>query len=316
MKYAFIINPMSGQGKGADRILRYLEQLERYDKRDISHYLTKAENDATDIAVRLAEEAEASGEDIFIYAVGGDGTINEVANGVSGYQHAAMGLMPVGSGNDFVRCFKNTDPKAFNDVELQLDATVTDIDIIEFEYEEGGEILRRKYINGINIGLDGNTAILAHSYKNIPGVSGSFAYLLALLKNFIRKEGADLKVTVDGKVLHDDKALLCTVANGGYCGGGFESCPRFILDDGLAEVMIVKNIPRRKFLHLVPKYKAGKIFEIADIEKIISYAQGRDVTITPNPGKMKLVADGEIFETPEINIHVIRNGIRILVPQG
>lgn len=315
MRYAFIINPAAGKGAASARIESYVEQLEKVDKRSISHVRTDAGEGATAVARELAQEAKLAGEEIYIYAVGGDGTINEVANGICGFDNAALGVMPAGSGNDFVRCFRDNEPSDFLDVDMQLAAEPKAIDLMELTYYKEGQPQTRLCVNGINIGLDGNTAILANELKSNRYITGGSAFIVALIKNFLQKKGENLKVTVDGEVIHDGQLLLCTAANGGFCGGGFESCPRFDLSDGLAEVLIVNNVSRRKFLALVPKYKAGKIFEVPGIEKITNYAQSKEVKIEPLSGEMQFVADGETLKTGSITIRMIKEAIRVLVPK-
>jgi len=259
-----------------------------------------------------------------------------VVNGLAGHENAYFGFIPVGSGNDFVRNFD--DPESFKDIGRQFAAASKPIDVLKFRYKKASagnaasaagssisasgtagvsdddEYITRYYINGINIGFDGNTAILAHDLKNLPMVSGTFSYILALVNNLVKKKGENLRVTSDGQILHDGPLLLCTAANGGFCGGGFNSCPRAVLDDGLAELLIVNNITRRKFLSLVPDYKAGKLFEMKGTEGLIKYKQARNIKIEPLNGTMSFVADGEIFETGTIDIELVDKAIKVLIP--
>lgn len=314
MKYAFIVNPASGQGKHGNGLVPDIERLiaEHPDK-DIKIYYTQGEKDATVVADCLAKEADG---DIVIFACGGDGTIQEVVNGIYGHDNAYLSVIPVGSGNDFVRALGGglKEGKKFLDLASHLDASSTKIDLIKMSWEEDGEIKTRLVDNGINIGFDGNTCIVAGEYKKLPGVSGTGAYILAVAKELIKKDGANLHITADGEEFFNGPLLLATVGNGGFCGGGFESCPKADLADGLLELLAINDMSRVNFVSLVPKYKAGKIFDIKnDGGRIYKYAQAKKIVIEPNgTPTMRFVADGETYETPTLTIEVLPQAINVL----
>lgn len=312
MEYAFIVNPASGKGKNARVLFARIESLKtEYPDRNIHVYYTRGVKDATVLADQIAKEAT---DGVVIFACGGDGTVQEVVNGIYGHDNATMAVIPVGSGNDFVRALGGhlKAGEKYKDPLAHMEAPTKKIDLIRFSWEENGE--EKFYIadNGINIGFDGNTCIRAHELKTIPGVTGTGSYILGVMQCLVLKKGEDLKMTVDGEVVHDGPLLLTTVANGGFCGGGFESCPRADLSDGLLEVLIVNDLTRGRFISLVPKYKAGKILDI-DPEggNLYKYYQAKEVFVEPNNGTMKFVADGEIFETGKLKIEIIQDAINV-----
>lgn len=317
MKYAFLVNPASGQGKHDAGIVSDIDDLIKGNpNRDIKVYYTRGEHDATYLAGLLAQEAGMNGEEIVVFACGGDGTVQEVANGIFGHDNAILGVVPVGSGNDFVRQLgiRNNSSKKYLNLPDQFDGMITKMDLIRMSWIEKGEEKSHYITNGINIGFDGNTAILAHSLKRLPLVSGTGSYLLAVAANLAGKKGQKLRITADGKNFHTGKLLLATAANGGFCGGGVQSCPNADLYDGLIELLAIKDLPRRKFVALFPKYKAGKLFSIRGIEDIAAYTQARNILIEPMLGPtMKFVGDGEIFETGALRIDVVPKAIRVLV---
>lgn len=317
MRYAFLVNPASGQGKHDEGIAAEIEDLIKGNpNKNIKLYFTRAENDATYLAGLLAEEAAMSGDEIVIFACGGDGTVQEVANGIYGHDNAILGVVPVGSGNDFVRQLgiRHGDSKRYRNLPEQLDGMVTKMDLIRMSWIEDGEEKTQYITNGLNIGFDGNTAILAHDLKRLPLVSGTGSYLLAVAVNLAGKKGQKLRITADGKNFHTGKLLLATAANGGFCGGGVRSCPNADLYDGLIELLAVKDVPRRRFVALFPKYKAGKIFQVKGIEDIASYTQAKNILIEPMLAPtMKFVADGEIFETGALRIDVVPKAMRVMV---
>lgn len=316
MRYAFIVNPASGQGKQGGIVSEIEELIKGNPNRNIRIYYTRSENDATYLAGLIADEAALAGDEVTVFACGGDGTIQEVANGLYGHDNAILGVVPAGSGNDFVRelAKKRGNSKKYRILTEQLDGMTMHIDLIRLSWIEKGEERSHLITNGINIGFDGNTAILAHDLKRLPLVSGTGSYLLAVASNLARKKGQRLRITADGKNFHTGDLLLATAANGGFCGGGVQSCPKADLTDGLIELMAIKDMPRRRFVALFPKYKEGKIFQIKGVEDIVSYTQAKNILIEPMLAPtMKFVGDGEIFETGAVRIEVVPKAIRVMV---
>lgn len=314
MKYAFIVNPASGKGKHDKGIVPEIEQLIRdYPEKDIKIYYTGGERDAAVLADMLAKEA---GEDIVIYACGGDGTVQEAANGIYGHENAVLGVVPVGSGNDFVRELSKAHGNRgdYLDLKKQLEGSVHKVDLIRLSWTENGHERSRYITNGINIGFDGNTAVLAHDLKRLPGVSGTGSYLLAVASNLAKKKGQMLRITADGEEFHTGKLLLATAANGGYCGGGVNSCPNADLSDGLIELLAIKDLSRRRFVALFPSYKAGNLFKIKGVKELAAYKQAKNIVIEPMLGPvMKFVADGEILETGSVRIDAVPGAIKVMV---
>lgn len=315
MEYAFIINPASGNRHNAARLK---EELKKHSDDSVRVFFTEGEKDATVLADSIAKEAKSRGEMVNVYACGGDGTLQETAIGLLGHDNSRLGIIPVGSGNDFVRCFRH--PENFKDINKQLEAGevgdehLRPVDVLEYSYQRDGQEVKEYAINGINIGFDGNTAILAHRLKELPLVQGTGSYVLAILVNLIQKKGANLKVYADGKEIHDGPLILCTAANGRFCGGGVESCPHAELDNGLIEVLLVKDITRRFFVRVFPAFKAGKLSEVPGVERYIIPTRAKEVTFVPNEGKMKFVADGEIRETGTVQVRVLPRALTILEP--
>lgn len=314
MKYAFIVNPASGKGS-KDGIVQKVKDIMEASSKDVSIYYTRGEKDATVLADMIA--TEAGDEQVVIFACGGDGTINEVANGIIGHENAVLGVVPVGSGNDYVRELGGgmNGGEKFLDLERQINGEMIKADLIKMTYIKDGEEVVSHVVNGLNIGFDGHTAILANELKSRSVLNGSMSYIAALLACLIKKKGESLRITADGEEIHAGPLLLTTAANGGFCGGGFNSCPRADLYDGLIELLIVRDIKRSQFVGLVPKYKAGQIFEVKGIDKLIKYTQAKELTIEPmNAPTMKFVGDGEIYETGALKIEMLKQAIWVNVP--
>ena len=315
MRYAFIVNPTSGQG-GHDRgVVRYIEQLVTdHFGEDIGLYYSKYHKDAIELARTLADEANKAGEDIVVFAVGGDGTAHEVANGIFGYDNAILGFVPVGSGNDLVRELTRgkRSYKDYTNMDLQMSGHTRKIDAMKITWEEDGEEKSCISINGINIGFDGDTAVKANELKEKPLLSGSVAYLAAVISTLVKKIGQNLKITADGEPFYEGKLLLATVGNGGYCGGGIRSCPFALLDDGELELMAINDMSRMSFISKFPKYRSGMMFQIQGIENIATYKRAKEIIVEPQlADKMKFVADGETIETGTAKIEVLPSTVTI-----
>ena len=141
MKYAFIVNPASGKGS-KDSIVQKIKDIMEASSKDVSIYYTRGEKDATVLADMIA--TEAGDEQVVIFACGGDGTINEVANGIIGHENAVLGVVPVGSGNDYVRELGGGMNGGYNRMTVTQDGDFAVIATSEAEWH-GDEPKEKKY---------------------------------------------------------------------------------------------------------------------------------------------------------------------------
>lgn len=312
MKTIFVLNPKAGKGKGLDKIKENIERISARVGKEAGIYLTKAVGDAESFARLVACEAEKNGEEVRLIACGGDGTVNEVLNGIMGHDCAALGVMPIGTGNDFVRNF--ADAKIFMDIESQLCAPIRRCDAIRYSGILEGRQQTRYCANMFNIGFDCNVVDLTSKIKKYPLMNGSVAYLTAVAGMFIKKKGANLKIEVDGEVVENGRLLLTAVANGSFCGGGVKSSPKASVNDGIMDINIIYNVSRREFLKKFPYYAKGTHLELSDIDKILYYRQCREVTITPLDGSMRLCTDGEIVDAGTVHMEIVHDAFNLVVP--
>ena len=126
VKHIFIINPTAGKSDSRQKIYDMADSLRQKHGLDVQCILTKKQGHATELARKLCE----SGEELRFYACGGDGTVNEVANGIIGYDNAAMSVIPVGTGNDFLKNFGD-DAEKFRDAENLWDGPQFPMDAID-----------------------------------------------------------------------------------------------------------------------------------------------------------------------------------------
>ncbi|MBQ4518734.1 MAG: YegS/Rv2252/BmrU family lipid kinase [Clostridia bacterium] len=308
MKTVFIVNPKAGKKRNIDDVVSAIRQAAKKHQKDIDIYITKAVGDGERF---VREYCKANGAARFI-ACGGDGTLNEVANGAFGFVAAEVGVMPLGTGNDFCRNFSQR--HLFPDAEAQLFGKAIPCDVIEYTTECGGESVTRYCMNMFNIGFDCNVADMTATMKQKPFISGSLAYFLSIFTILIKKKGANLAIVSDGVEKHRGPLLLNSIANGSFCGGGIKSNPTANVQDGIMDVNIVYNISRLNFLTKLPFYMKGTHIKLQNIEKVIAAHTCKEMTVTPLEGIMRLCVDGEITNAGKTEFKVVPGGISFVVP--
>jgi len=306
MKTVFIINPRAGQGKKAKYLTGKIKSLKDL---DVEIYITKFPCDATSF---VRDFCKNNGPARFI-ACGGDGTLNEVLNGIADFDNAEVGVIPVGSGNDFCRNFE--DSTIVDDIASYVYGKSTTCDAIRFKTFIADKIQTGYCANMFNIGFDCNVADLKNQMQKKPFVSGSLSYLISVFVTLIKKKGANLKIEIDGEEIHCGKLLLTSIANGCYCGGGIMSNPLASVKDGLININVIKNVSRLKFIHLFPYYVKGNYLKIKNIHKIILTEKCTKVKITPLDGKMRLCIDGEIIDAGTTEFEICHNAFNFVLPQ-
>lgn len=245
------------------------------------------------------------------YACGGDGTLNEVVNGAAGVAFAEVGCVPLGTGNDFVRNFPEAD---FTDMLAQLRGEPVPCDLIRYESVLDGRTVRRYGVNMFNIGFDCAVVDKTDQIKRLPLINGSAAYLVSIAQNLILKRGEDLRIEYPDGYVYEGKLLLLSLANGCFCGGGIKGLPLASTDDGRMDVSLVRDVPRRTFVKLFPKYQNGTHLDDPRVREILRYTQETSLVVTPKKGSMKLCVDGEISRTGKVRFSMATKAIRFIVP--
>ncbi len=310
MKYIFIINPAAGQGKARSYWLPQIQRLvkERNIEYELHNTLSFQEG------INYIRQRCESGEEIRFYGCGGDGTLNCLVNGVYGYSNASIGVLPTGTGNDFIRSF--TDPKAFQDLERQLDGEVQKLDAIKCTDSSGTKIS----LNMCNIGVDAAVAVEAGEMKKKPLLSGALAYGAAAVKVLSGTIGFPARVQIDDEEPYEKYFLFVAIGNGGFCGGGFHSTPLSKLDDGLMDVCLVDNISRMKIATVIMKYRAGTHLTDKSCEGIVTYKKCKKMTLTPlcpyDEHVERIVLDGEASDFLETTFEIVPEAVNFIVPRG
>ena len=305
MKHYFIINPAAGKGKDPEALVAKIKAACREKLIDAEIYLTKAKGDATRFVKEVCDAAKKAAERIRIFSCGGDGTNNEVISGAVGCDCAEVGFIPDGTGNDFIKCFNSQEN--FTDVAAQLEGASESIDVIS---------CNDKYImNIMNMGFDCEVVRQTVKLKKLPLVSKSFAYILGVVVELIRKPGIKLSVSLDGGDAENKELLLSTFSNGRFYGGGFNASPKARLCDGLMDVCFVKNISRTKFISIVKHYRSGKYLDMESFNKIVEFRRASSARLEFDR-EQSFCIDGELFEAKALDMKLLPGALNIIIPKG
>lgn len=300
MKHIFIINPTAGKHDSRQRIYDMADLLRQKHGLEVQCILTKKQGHATEIARRLCE----SGEDLRFYACGGDGTVNEVANGIIGYANAAMTVIPVGTGNDFLKNF-GPDMEKFKDAENLWDGPQFPMDAID--------VNGRVALTIACSGIDARVAKDVHKYSESPLLDGKSSYIASLLVNFLFKGIASRwTVELDGRAVEDDYALVA-VCNGRYYGGGFMPVAEARMDDGVLNTLVVKKVSRLTFVKFVGSYAKGQYRKFPHVAQCTT---PKVIHISSRHPDIVTCLDGECVTNDDVVIRLSDHRLNFFGPAG
>ena len=290
MRPYFIINPIAGGGMVNDK---FAEARAYMDGRGAEYELvyTEREHQATE----LAEQAYANGER-FIVAVGGDGTVNEVAAALYGKNDATMGIFPFGTGNDLARALRLPgEPEEAAELLLVGSSRLIDI----------GTANSKPFINVGGLGFDVDVVLNTERFKN--RFHGMMPYMLGIITSLIHMKRVKAVITADGNAETLD-IMLCAVANGTHFGGGMAVAPNADVTDGLFDVCIIKSAGLLRVLTLLPRFIKGRHLN----SKLVKYFRASEVTIDCDPMPMQL--DGELGMYAPVRFKILHEALRVVMP--
>lgn len=276
-RYFFIVNPNAGGGRTAKL---FAETAQTLTERGIDFgaaYTTKPFEGGT-----LARAALAAGEKCIV-AVGGDGTVSEVAATLCGTD-AVMGILPYGTGNDLVRCIPlSAEPEAA--LETLLKGRVRRMDM--------GKVNDRYFINVAGLGFDVDVLVATEKHKQRH--KGMIPYLLGIFDALTHLRSLPMRVELDDRVIECGSPIIA-IGNGQYFGGGMRVVPMADPFDGLFDVCLVHRVNILQFLWLLPSFISGKYVSNSRVE----HFQATKLTVhTGEPCTLDL--DGELFsQTPAV----------------
>ncbi len=305
MKHCFVLNPYAGKGKMTRELNRQIREVCERTGADYEIHMTVGVGDATEY-VRWAAEAY-EGEALRFYACGGDGTLCEVVNGVmqaNEPERLSVGLIPSGTGNDFVRNFEGGE--TFFDIEAQLEGSEMTVDVMRCNDMFA--------VNMVNIGFDCEVVCKTVDLKKKKWVPSKTAYMAGLAATLAKKPGVRLSLTIDDRKPLHKEYLLTTYAVGGFCGGGFHSNPKAELDDGFIDCLVVRNISRTKFLSLVGAYKKG-VHLVPKYERLVKSTKAKHVQMSFDE-PTHISVDGELIVAESLELTLLPGALRFALPRG
>jgi len=302
-RYKIIINPVSGRGAGG-RVVTPIEQMLREQSLDFDIVLTERPWHAAE----LAQQAAASGFDLVV-AVGGDGTANEVLNGLmlakrAGNKSVAMGVLSVGRGNDFA--FGVGAPRDLNDGCRALAQNRRRV--IDVGLATGGLFPEGRYFgNGVGIGFDAVVGFEALKMKRLGGFP---SYIVAALKTiFLYYRAPLVDIEYNGQKI-TQRSLMVSIMNGRRLGGGFMMAPHGKTDDGLFDLCIAQQVSRAHIFALIPKFMKGT----QATDPAVKTAQAQRVVVTALDGVLPAHIDGETLcvEGRQLTLELVPRQIEIV----
>ena len=300
MRYVFIVNPAAGKKNPEDTVMKSVRAYMKEKGIAYTVHMTQFPGHGKQLA-----EAEIAGElPVRLYAVGGDGTFRELAEAAAGHPSVEVGVIPCGSGDDYIRNF--ADREAFLDMEKQLAGESQAVDIMETE--EG------LTVNVGCVGLDGKVAYHMTKYKRIPFLPHGAAYNMALLQSLLGRLGNRLEVWIDGKKKLEGSFVFALAANGGWYGGGYHASPRACVDDGLLELTLVRVPKIWKIPKMVNLYKQGKHLDAPEFRGLLEYCRGKEFLVTAKK-TMFATFDGECVKTKRMHCRILPGALRFIVPK-
>lgn len=304
-QYKIILNPRAGSGLGQRELPKIQDLLNHH---NLDYDLTCTE-DAWQ-AAELSSEAARAGFKVVV-AAGGDGTSNEVINGLmeargTGGYSPALGVLSLGRGNDFAHAI---------DIPLDLEEAVQVLISdhrrrIDLGRVYGGNFPQGRYFgNCVGVGFD---AVATIETAKLPRFGGFLSFLIAVLKTIVLyHRGPEVRLVYDEKSL-TLATLMVSIMNGQRLGDGFWMAPEASVEDGFFDLCIARQVSRRRILCLIPHFLRGTQ---ATQDEIIT-GKGTRITIEALEGVLPAQTDGEILcvDGTELRIEIHPQALEVVSP--
>lgn len=306
-KIAAVVNPQSAGGKTAREWPQIAQLLESRLGRVETRFTHEP---GAGIAITRAMLRE--GFDLVV-AVGGDGTINEVANGFLDEDRpvrpeAALGILPLGTGGDFRRTL-GIPTAALEALEVLAGGHATLIDVGKATYRpaSGGRAIRY-FVNLVSFGMGGHVA--AQSRNFLSGFGGRAAFFWATVKTFLSYRGRQVSLCLDGSSTSLSFFITnVAIGNGQFHGGGMRPCPAAVPNDGVFDVTVINYAGALRLLSSISMLYSGAVYSHP---KVRHFEAARILAESSNPTEIEI--DGEPLGTLPLEIILLPRKLRVLVP--
>lgn len=304
-RWFVIVNPVAGSGRGLIDFPQ-ISKLLRND--DIRHdaVFTEHKHHATELTVTAANQGYRK-----IIVIGGDGTLNEVVNGLF-IQKAVepceilLAVIAVGTGNDWVRTFGI--PQHYSEAIRAIREERSFLqDVGTVTYTESHYTQTRYMANVAGLGFDAHV-ISTFNHLKMKGYKGGWMYLYSILKSYFRYKSSGARIWVDDKVVFNDLMFSLAIGICKYNGGGVQQLPNALADDGLLDLTIIRPVHWWHIVFRLKKLFNGDIYQIGHV----IHAQGRKVRIEAAPS-IQLETDGELMGGTPVEVNIRQRAIRVVV---
>ena len=302
-RYKIILNPTSGRGMG-EKSYPLIEREMVKNGLDFEIERTTSAGHA----IQLSQKAAEDGFDVVV-AAGGDGTLNEVLNGLMRVgshrdQRPALSVIPIGRGNDF--CYGVDIPGSIEAVcHLLAGGECRSIDV---GYVQGGDYPGGRYFgNGVGIGFD---AVVGFEALKLKKLGGFASYLVAALKTImLYHKGTEVQIETNG-VSYTQQALMVSIMNGRRLGGGFMMAPQGNVDDGLLNLCVAGQVGRLGILALLPRFMQGS----QESHPAIAMDTIEAIKVIGLNGGLPAHADGETISTSaqQLEIKILPLALQVI----
>lgn len=292
-----ICNPISGKGS----TLKILDKIKEWAKSKQDLKLTFHLTENAGHATAIARDLTSTTQPITILVMGGDGTVNEVLNGINNFDVTTIGVLPFGSGNDFVR---SIDIKDSPDVIALMEAYTVTPSIKKIDYL----LLNDKYrsINEIGLGLSAEVIAKRNKMKHF---NPKTQYRIATVTKSLFWKAVNFTLSVDKGTPYPVSTMWLTINNGIAIGGGMPTAVDAKIDDGLISIMYIKKFNHLKTIHHLLKVKQGKAYDLKETGRFTC----KEIDID---GKDFLLEyDGNLLEhLNHINVKIVPGKLNLLMP--
>lgn len=291
-KWVFIINPVAGNGFGKSMVNKVREMVALHGI-EADLILTERKGHATELAKEYAGKGYR-----YIVGVGGDGTLNEIARSLVNNEEVVVGIIPAGTGNDFIQILGF--PDRFNDADWHNFFTRNTI------HMDVGECNGKIFLNGMGLGFDAEVAAKNYDKDGNPKKGNKNKYIWHIIKTLLLFREKKVTIGTNGSTTHSN-CFINTVAIGRRFAGGFYLTPEAIANDGLLDVCMIRKLNLVQRFRILPKVPKGThIFN-----RKIHYYQTCNLSMK-FPMEVPFHVDGELFYSSDFNISIMPEGIRVI----
>jgi YegS/Rv2252/BmrU family lipid kinase len=306
-RWFVIVNPISGGGKGLEDFPK-ISHLLRENGIEHDPAFTEHRHHATELTVEAVNRGYRK-----IIVVGGDGTLNEVVNGLFIQKQCEpkdilLAVIAVGTGNDWVRTV--VIPRNYTKAIRAIKEGYSFLqDVGKVTYTESKVEQTRYMANVAGLGFDAYV-IQIFNHLKLKGWKGKWLYIYSLLRGYFSAKPAGVTIEVDGKVIYNKLLFSLAVGICRYNGGGIQQLPLAVANDGLLDLTIIRPVHWWHVIFRAARLFNGEIYSIGHVQ----HAQGKCIKITSAP-VIPLETDGELQGGTPATISVVPQAVRFVVPK-